>query len=128
MISSPHPADPGQANSPADDLEAFPARLPRAEWAFKLRRMRDRIFGSELFGEPSWDALLLLATAQESGEKLTAARIALELHLPREVAMRTVGKLAQAGLVAAAGIAHGDFSVPVALTDEGQAKLLTVLG
>lgn len=122
------PVLPDQTGSSVVPVDALPARLPRAEWAFKLRRMRDRIFGSELFGEPSWDVLLLIAAAREHGESPTVARIALDAHLPREVAMRTVSRLIQAGLVATASSEVADFAAPVDLTDNGLAKLETVLG
>lgn len=127
MIES-KPARPEQSGASSPPTEKFATRVPRAEWAFKARRMRDRIFGGELFGEPAWDLLLLLATARENGEMPTVARIALDIHLPREVAQRTVTRLVQAGLVSVPSGHAVEFAAPVDLTDEGLAKLQTVLG
>lgn len=113
---------------PQRPVEELPTRMACAEWAFKLRRMRDQVLGTSLFGEPAWDALLLLAAARERGEDATIGQLLLELRLPEDSARRVVANLCQADLVEVE-LAHcGDPAAPVALTEEGYAKLATVLG
>ncbi len=126
-MSNPLPAMPGGADSPPDSADHFPTRVSRADWAFKLRRMRDRIFGSELFGEPVWDVLLYVAASQERGETVTVGGLAQGIHLPRATVARTLGALRQAGLLAPETDAD-DLTAPVSLSDEGYGKLQAVLG
>lgn len=122
------PAGPDGADLSPVTADHFPARMSRADWAFRLRRMRDRIFGSELFGEPVWDVLLYVAAAQERGEPVTVGRLALDIHLPREVLARTLTALRQANLLVFEIADANNLAAPVSLSDEGHGKLQSVLG
>lgn len=113
---------------PQRAVEDLPTRMACAEWAFKLRRMRDRVFGGSLFGEPAWDALLLLAAARDRGEHATLGQLMLELRLPEDAARRVLANLRQAELIHVELARCGDPAAIVALTEEGYAKLATVLG
>lgn len=113
---------------PQVPVEELPTRTACAEWAFKLRRMRDQVLGTSLFGEPAWDTLLLLATARDRGEQATIGQLMLELRLPEDAVRRVVANLSQADLVEVELAQCGDPAAPVALTEEGYAKLATVLG
>ena len=128
-MSNDYPTRPAPRESlTAVPVEELPTRMVCAEWAFKLRRMRDQVLGTSLFGEPAWDALLLLAAARERGEDATIGRLMLELRLPEGSARRVVANLSQADLVEVELARCGDPAAPVALTEEGYAKLATVLG
>lgn len=109
-------------------VEELPTRMACAELVFKLRRMRDQVLGTSLFGEPAWDALLLLATARDRGEEATLGQIMLDLRLPEDAARRVLANLCQADLVDIELAQCGDPATPVALTEEGCAKLAIVLG
>lgn len=122
---APAGADGGM---PAVPVEALPARFACAEWAFKLRRMRDQVLGVSLFGEPAWDTLLLLAAARERGEQATLGEVMLALRLPEDAARRTMANLKQAGLVDVELDRCGDPATALALTEEGYGKLAQVLG
>lgn len=113
---------------PRVPVEELPTRMACAEWAFKLRRMRDQVLGGSLFGEPAWDALLLLAAARDRGEDATLGQLMLQLRLPEDVARRVLANLRQADLIDVELAQCGDPAATVALTEEGYAKLATVLG
>jgi hypothetical protein len=108
--------------------DALPTPAPRAEWAYKLRRMRDRVLGTELFGEPAWDALLYLAAARDRRECTTVGALTVELRLPEDAVRRLLANLAQNGLVECIAARESDPAHRLTLTPEGAAKLAMVLG
>src|SRR3546814_6704324 len=58
----------------ADDLEAEGSRI--ANWWLKARRLREEVFGPELFAAPAWDILLDLYTAEARGECVQTSSLA----------------------------------------------------
>ncbi|WP_374407829.1 hypothetical protein [Pelagerythrobacter sp.] len=109
-------------------VENLPTRVACAEWAFKLRRMRDQVLGGALFGEPAWDALLVLAAARDRGEDTALGQLATQLQLSDDATWRVVEDLRHADLVDPDAEQAGDLEGSVALTEEGYTKLAMVLG
>ena len=128
MSDKQPPRGSARDRMPRVPVEHLPASFPCAEWVFKLRRMRDQVLGGSLFGEPAWDALLLLAAGRERGECTTIGQLMLELRLPDGAARRVIANLQQAELIEVDPTHSSDPLAPVALTEEGYAKLSTVLG
>lgn len=62
------------------------------------RRLREQVFGNELFGEPAWDILLLLY-AGASGPRQTIGRLADSACIPETTAVRWVDDLEKRDLV-----------------------------
>ena len=64
-----------------------------------LRRARTEIFGTTLFAEPAWDALLELYAASLGARRMSVADIAIAIHVPESTAARWVAALVDHGLV-----------------------------
>lgn len=88
-----------QANSgPADQSRSDPAALARA--AFRQRRERAAVFHeiSDILGEPAWDILLSLYTAEDP-RGLPASNVGHITGVPHSTALRYLTTLADRGLV-----------------------------
>jgi len=48
-----------------------------ASWWLKARRLREEMFGSELFADPAWDIVLDLYTAEARGERVQVTSLAI---------------------------------------------------
>jgi hypothetical protein len=79
----------------ADD--AVLARL--VQEILRSRRLRERMFGSDLFGEPAWDILLELFGAQYSKEKMSVSGACYASAVPVTTALRWISKLENDGWV-----------------------------
>jgi hypothetical protein len=100
-----------------------------ADFAQRLwweRRIRDRFFASELFGEPVWDLLLDLYVAQQIGRPMPLNRVHLSACVVPSRAKRVVEHLSGLGLVNLESRRAGK-SRPVALTKLAQHRLETLL-
>ena len=51
-----------------------------AAWALSLRRVRDKLLGQDLFGEPAWEILLAIYAVDDSGTGLTAQELASHVN------------------------------------------------
>jgi hypothetical protein len=75
-------------------------RLMRlAREVYESRRMRERIFGSGLFADPSWDILLDLYIAQREDRRVTVSSACIAASAPTTTATRHISHLVQTGLV-----------------------------
>jgi hypothetical protein len=63
------------------------------------RRIRERIFGSGLFADPSWDILLDLYIARREDRKVTVSSACIAASSPTTTATRHISHLVQTGLV-----------------------------
>lgn len=89
-------ADPsGQSLTPdaedADRLKGFARQI------YQKRQKRIARFGSQMFGEPAWEMLLILY-AEEGGERQSQARLADLSGAARSTAMRWIDHLVREGL------------------------------
>ena len=89
-------ADPsGQSLTPdaedADRLKSFARQI------YQKRQKRIARFGSEMFGEPAWEMLLVLYV-EEGGERQSQTRLADLSGAARSTAMRWIDHLVRAGL------------------------------
>lgn len=64
-----------------------------------LRRMRERYFGSELFGEPAWDIMLDLMIARIDGREIRGSNIKPHGDAPDIVTKHYIQALAEAQLI-----------------------------
>jgi DNA-binding MarR family transcriptional regulator len=71
-----------------------------AEQCLRLRRQRDKIFGSVFFGEPAWDILLDLFLAREKGLRpVSVTSLCIASAVPSTTALRWIGVMVQEGLL-----------------------------
>ena len=106
------------------DLEKPRALATFADELYRMRRARDEKMPRALFGEPAWDMLLSLYTAEEMALPITA--LELGSGLKRSTAVRWVAALHSQGLVQPAAPGERDRD-QVVLTREGRSVLETSL-
>ena len=80
---------------------AIEAMAPRAFFTslLELRRMRERHFGTELFGEPAWDVMLQLMIARIDDKELKLSELVGNPASPPVMTHHYVGELIEARLV-----------------------------
>lgn len=62
-----------------------------------VRRERERLLGSVLFGEPAWDILLELFVAEQEGRRSSADEVIGSLPVPPDVAFRWIAAMEAEG-------------------------------
>jgi DNA-binding MarR family transcriptional regulator len=65
----------------------------------KLRRQRDRFFGSDLFADPAWDILLELYASELGQFRVSISHLCIAAAVPTTTALRWIGLLENEGLV-----------------------------
>ena len=71
----------------------------RPRTIIRLRRRRDRLFGSDLFGEPAWDMLLELYAAELAQRRECVSGLCCASGVPATTALRWITLLVNAGWV-----------------------------
>lgn len=76
-----------------------------AAQAYVARRARDESFGANaiLFGEPAWDILLELYSAQANGRDTSITSACFAAQVPNTTALRHLGNLEAHGLIVRRG-------------------------
>lgn len=89
------------AGNEASTPPSIEAMTPREYFSslLDLRRLRERYFGSELFGEPAWDILLELMLARIDERELRASELTTHGNSPSVVARHYIEVMEQAKLV-----------------------------
>ena len=88
---------PGSAEAGAGtDRETL---ISRARMVVNGRRLRERYFDRQLFGEPAWDILLLLYISENSSARLTTTRLANLIDTPLTTVGRWLSHLENAKLI-----------------------------
>lgn len=64
-----------------------------------VRRARDKMFGSDLFGEPAWDMLLDLFIHQVEGKRVSVSSLCVASAGPQTTALRHIGNLTDRGIL-----------------------------
>lgn len=63
----------------------------------KLRRMRDRYLGADLFADPGWDILLDLFAAKQEGQDVSVSSLCIAAAVPPTTALRWITNMTDAG-------------------------------
>lgn len=94
------------ANVEAGQLRACARKPPidkrlrtLAHKIYEERRLRDRIFGKRLFGEPAWDMLLALYCFPARGEFLTVTSLSYAADVPQATGLRWQKSLQELGMI-----------------------------
>ncbi|CCA93246.1 conserved hypothetical protein [Novosphingobium sp. PP1Y] len=83
----------------ADEDEVHATGLRIANWWLKARRLREEMFGSEMFAEPAWDILLDLYTAEAKGESVQISSLAVAARVPHSTAIRWAKNMTRSGFL-----------------------------
>ena len=65
----------------------------------RSRRRREKVFGADLFGEPTWDILLELFAAELTQQRLSVSSACYASAVPPTTALRWVSRLERQGWV-----------------------------
>jgi hypothetical protein len=112
-----------QASPAGDDAADADSVQAAARRACRARRKRERIFGSRLFADLSWDILVDLFVAKHEGREISLSRACIAASAPGTTALRHIAHLAQAGLIVRRPHPSGARGTYLEITDIGTAKL-----
>ncbi|MFX9608428.1 hypothetical protein ABTU70_19535, partial [Acinetobacter baumannii] len=75
------------------------AGLRIAKWWLKARRLREEVFGADMFSDPAWDILLDLYAADAKGERVQITSLSVAARVPHSTAIRWARIMTRAGLL-----------------------------
>jgi DNA-binding MarR family transcriptional regulator len=75
------------------------SNLELAESMLESRRLREDLFGAEMFADPAWDMLLHLFVNAERGQSVPVSYLCAASAVPQSTALRWIDTLANAGFV-----------------------------
>ena len=76
-----------------------PDQQRRVREHLRVRRARERFFGSELFADPAWDILLELYAAELGQQRITVSCLCVAAAVPATTALRWINSLVKKGLL-----------------------------
>lgn len=100
-------------------------RVARRLWI--ARRIRDRIFGKDMFPNPAWNILLDLFIAAEEGRNVTIKSACGAAGVPQSTALRHMAHLIEVRLTARVQHPSDARSAYLKLTDRGRARMVEYL-
>jgi len=118
-----------EAPDPLASIEPLPpaALLGEARRVAAARRIRDRIFGRDLFPNPAWNILLELFIAGEEGRNVTIKSACVAAGVPQSTALRHIAHLIEVRLATRAQHPSDARSAYLKLTDRGRARMVAVI-
>lgn len=128
-------ADPAMVANLLPDLLPIPAGtkdrdtlLSRARIVLSARRLRERFFNKDMFGEPAWDILLMLYASEQTSGRLTMSRLAEWVDAPLTTVLRWVKTLEEEGLVERQPHPTDRRTTFIVLLEKGRTALDSYLG
>lgn len=109
------------------DEEPTSAEYAFAKWILVGRRLRDEMFGEQLFGEPAWDMLLDLFINSERDRLVTVTNLSIASTAPATTALRWINQLTAAGLLVRRGDRNDARRVYVEFSPTGREMMRTYL-
>ena len=94
---------------------------------YKDRRLRDRIVGERLFGEPAWDMLLALYCFPSRGEALSVTSLTYAADVPQATGLRWQRTLTGQGMIERGSHGADARRKFVRLTSTGKAMMDRIL-
>lgn len=101
--------------------------LGLAQSIYRLRRLREEVFGIQRFPDARWDMLLDLFIAGEKGRRVSTSSACIGAAVPATTALRNLSAMVQDGLVQRRNDITDGRVVYVELTAEAQARLRQIL-
>lgn len=89
----------------------------------KLRRMRERLLGEDLFADPGWDILLDLFAAREEGQQVSVSSLCIAAAVPPTTALRWITNMTEAGYLVRRQDPHDARRVYIELSEAMNEKL-----
>jgi len=91
----------------------------------RARRLRDELFGPDLFADPAWDILLDLTAARLEGRSVAVSSLCIAAAVPATTALRWIKQLTVAGLLRRVSDPVDRRRVFIELTDHAAAAMMT---
>ena len=95
------------------------------------RRMRDEMFGGELFADPAWDMLLDLTAARAEHRRVSVTSLCIAAAVPATTALRWIAQMVDSGLLVREEDGEDRRRVFIALSDraaQGMARYFERVG
>lgn len=73
------------------------SRASRVRERIRQRRLREKLFGTDLFADPAWDMMLDLYAAQLEGNEVSVSSLCIAAAVPTTTALRWIKLLSQRG-------------------------------
>ena len=89
-------AEESRIFAPSEDLPEV--SLEQIQAAIAARRLRQRYFASELFGDPAWDMLLELLHAEIGGFQVSVSSLCAAAGVPPTTALRWLKNMTKQGI------------------------------
>jgi len=127
------PAAPGQT-AEAGLLRSTRPSLPDPRLVRRIirqRQLRARFFDGDLFADPAWDMLLDLTAARAEHTRVSVTSLCIASGVPPTTALRWIGQMTEAGLLARVEDETDRRRAFITLTDkaaEGMARYFAELG
>jgi hypothetical protein len=99
----------------------------RVHQIIRLRRMRERYFGADLFADPVWDMLLDLMAAHLEGKCVTVTSVCAAAAVPSATAQRRLKALTRKGIVVRTGDPGNRRRIYLSLSEETQQAMTDLL-
>lgn len=87
------------SESGTNEGEVYTNGLRIANWWLKARRLREEMFGPEMFADPAWDILLDLYTAEAKGQNVQTSSLAIAARVPHSTAIRWAKIMTRSGFL-----------------------------
>ena len=87
---------------------------------YRARRVREKHFGKDLFGEPAWDMLLDLYVYKFNGVRNSVTSLCLASQVPESTALRWIGLLNEEELIVREKDDHDRRRAFISLSPKGE--------
>jgi len=91
-LDCPEPCDAAAGELPREALDS-------ARATYAARRLRDRMFGDQLFSDPAWDLLLDLYIAHWEGRPVSVKSACIAASVPQTTALRYIAHMVELALI-----------------------------
>ena len=111
----------------ASNLRVSAAR-DRALELIALRKQREKLMGTDLFGEPAWDMLLDLFVQRVDSQRVSTTSAVIAGRVPNSTGLRHLNNLVRRGLVNQNAANHDLRIQYVSLSESCYQQMLELLG
>ena len=73
--------------------------METARAAYRIRGLRNELFGQEMFSDPAWDILLDLFIAAHDGHRLSVSAVCVGARCPAATALRYLNLMSDLGSI-----------------------------
>lgn len=134
IANGPDSDDPGSVRSRTSSYRAMPVEsaepvtAAQVRDALRARRMRDKVFGGDLFADPAWDMLLDLYAAELEQRRVSVSSLCIASAVPPTTALRHIGAMIEAGFLERSADPGDRRRAYISLAEQGRENMRHCLG